>query len=360
MLDILTEINRWIEEDRPFALATVIQTWGSSPRGAGSAMAIREDMQIAGSVSSGCVENEVIEAALDTIKTGKPKILEFGVSDDKAWSVGLSCGGTIKVFVEKHPAFSMNPAEQEIWNRLTHAIEKNKPCILLKNLSASEGTFDRHLLVFSDGSYVGDWGELTFQAREAALRAYDERRSETVEIKKQEIFAQVFRRKPKLIIIGGSHVAVELVKFSSQLGFEATIIDPRKVFTSTERFPVQPQKIISEWPEKVLPDLDANEDTYAVLLTHDPKIDDEALRVLLPSNVAYIGALGSKKTHAKRCARLEEAGFSEAQIARIFGPIGLDINASSPAEIALSIMGEIIKTKNTRQESKKAKEKSEK
>lgn len=349
MLDILNEITRWIEKDKPFALASVIQTWGSSPRGVGSAMAIREDMQIAGSVSSGCVENEVIEAALKTLKTGRAKILEFGVSDDKAWSVGLSCGGTIKVFVEKYPACSENTVEREIWNQLTHAIKENKPCILLKNLSTSEGRFSRHLLVYSDGSCEGDWGELTPWARETALRVYGDRTSQTVEVEKQEIFVQVFRRRPKLIIIGGSHIAVELVKFSSQLDLETTIIDPREVFTSTERFPVQPKRIIPEWPAKVLPALDLNEDTYAVLLTHDPKIDDEALNVLLPSRIAYIGALGSKKTHAKRCARLREAGFSEEQIARIFGPIGLDINASSPAEIALSIMAEIILTKNARQ-----------
>lgn len=313
-------------------------------------MAIREDMQIAGSVSSGCVENDVIEAALDTIKTGKSKILEFGVSDDKAWSVGLSCGGTIKVFVEKHPAFSENLQEQQIWNKLTHAIDENKPCILLKNLSALANQPHRHLLVYPDGGHHGSWGELTSQAKEIALRLYGERKSETVQIGENKIFIQVFSRKPKLIIIGGSHISIPLVKFARELEFETIVIDPRKVFTSPARFPIRPDKIISEWPQNVLPNIDLNEDTYAVLLTHDPKIDDEALKILLPSNVAYIGALGSKKTHAKRCARLREAGFSDEQIARIVGPVGLAINASSPAEIALSIIGQIIETKNGKRE----------
>lgn len=350
MLDILEDITHWIKEGKPFALATVIQTWGSSPRKAGSAMAIREDMQIAGSVSNGCVENEVIEAALDTIKTGKPKILEFGVSDDKAWSVGLSCGGTIKVFVEKHPAFLKDPEEQKFWNQLTNAIEDNKPCILLTNLSVSESQLIRHLLVYPDKDHQGNWGKLTSQAKKIALKLYHERRNETAQIGDQEIFVQVFPRKPKLIIIGGSHISIPLVKFANELGFEIFIIDPRKVFASPERFPVQPKKIFTEWPQNVLSDLDLNEDTYAVLLTHDPKIDDEALKILLPPKVAYIGALGSKKTHAKRCVRLREAGLSDEQISRIHGPVGLDINASSPAEIALSIVGQIVETKNARRE----------
>lgn len=350
MLDILNEINGWIEEGKPFALATVIQTWGSSPRRVGSAMAIREDMQIAGSVSGGCVENEVIETALYTIKTGKSKILEFGVSDDKAWSVGLSCGGTIKVFVEKHFAFSQNPDESEIWNHLTHAIENNNPVILLKNLSEDVDGVNGHLLIYPDKSHYGNWGKYTDRAKEKALKQYEERKSGFVQIDDQEIFVQVFPRKPKLIIIGGSHIAVDLVKFSRELKFEVIIIDPRKIFTSVDRFPVQPEKIIADWPQNILPDLDLNEDTYAVLLTHDPKIDDEALRILLKSNVAYIGALGSKKTHAKRCVRLRNTGFNNDQIGRIHGPAGLDINAYSPTEIALSIMGQIIKTRNARLE----------
>lgn len=353
MIDILNDIKYWVKEVKPFALATVIQTWGSSPRGVGSTMAIREDMQITGSVSSGCVENEVIEAALDTIKTGMPKILEFGVSDDKAWSVGLSCGGTIKVFVEIHPLFSENPKEQEVWNQLTHAIESNMPCILLKNLSASENQLNRHLLVYPDKSYQGDWGELTPKARDNALQLYSERKSGLIKIKEQEIFSQVFPRKPKLIIIGGSHISIPLLKFTRELGFETLVIDPRKVFASPDRFTVPPEKIFTEWPQNVLPDLDLNENTYAVVLTHDPKIDDEALKILLPSKVAYIGALGSKKTHTKRCTRLRDAGFSDKQIARIFGPIGLDINASSPTEIALSIIGQIVETKNMRAKNKK-------
>ena len=313
-------------------------------------MAIRENRQIVGSVSSGCVENEVIEAALDTIKTGKPRILEFGVSDDKAWSVGLSCGGTIKVFVEGHPVFSKDPEERKIWNQLTHAIVNNKPCIVLKSLSVSESNLNRHLLVYPDEDHQGNWGKLTSQAKEIALQLYHERKNETVQIGDQEIFVQLFPRKLKLIIIGGSHISIPLVKFAHELGFETLVIDPRKVFASPERFKVQPEKIFTEWPQNVLPNLDLNEDTYAVLLTHDPKIDDEALKILLPSKVAYIGALGSKKTHAKRCARLRDAGFSDNQIARIYGPVGLDIDASSPTEIALSIIGQIIERKNARRE----------
>lgn len=348
MIDILHEIRTWIEERKPFALATVIGTWGSSPRQVGSAMAVSEDMRIAGSVSGGCVENEVIEAALDVLKNNRVRVLEFGVSDDKAWSVGLSCGGTIKVFVEKHFAFSRNPVEQEIWDRLTHAIDDNDPIMLLKKLSEDEDAFNRHLLVSADGGHWGDWGALSEKAKSVALTLYHQRKSEITQIERQEVFVQVFSRKPTLLIIGGSHISIPLVKFAHELNFETVVIDPRKVFASKERFPLQPGKLIAGWPQEVLPDIDLNEDIYAVLLTHDPKIDDEALKILLRSNVAYIGALGSAKTHEKRCARLKENGFSDEEISRIHGPVGLNINASTPHEIALSIIGQVVEMKNSK------------
>ena len=164
----------------------------------------------------------------------------------------------------------------------------------------------------------------------------------------EAVFVQGFPRRDQLLIIGAGHITIPLVQFAAPLSFETAVIDPRRVFSSIERFEVAPHQLFSQWPGEVLSGLDLTDDTYAVLLTHDPKIDDEALHVLLKTPVAYIGALGSRKTHAKRVERLREAGFSTAEIERIKGPAGLDIRAKAPAEIALSIMAEIVAAKRSR------------
>jgi len=179
------------------------------------------------------------------------------------------------------------------------------------------------------------------------LENYQHRQNEQVLLEDEPVFVQVFPPKGRLIIIGAGHISVPLVKFARELDFEVVIIDPRKIFAAADRFPVPPDDLLHQWPQEALPQMDLNEETCAVLLTHDPKIDDPALHLLLNSKARYIGALGSGKTHQKRCERLQEAGFSEAAIERIRGPVGLDIGAGTPAEIALSIIAEIVKVKRT-------------
>ncbi len=343
MREILADLNRWISLDQQFATATVIQTWGSAPRVVGSVMAIRQDMQVAGSVSGGCVENAVIEEALQVLKTGMPKELEFGVSDEKAWSVGLTCGGKIKVFVEKHISLSEDPHDRKIWQALKSALENNRPAILLTGLDPES---KNHLLVYPDDhSHLGDWGSETQQAIDNALTAYQAHDSREFALGDKRIFAQVFPRPDRLLIIGAAHISIPLVKFARDLDFETIVIDPRKIFADQRRFPVPPHQLLETWPDEALKEFHLNEDTYAVLLTHDPKIDDPAIHILLRNPVAYIGALGSKKTHAKRCQRLRDAGFSDSEIGRIRGPVGLEIDARTPAEIALSIMSQIVALK---------------
>ncbi len=345
MQDIFGEIKSWIDDGKPFALATVINTWGSSPRGVGAAMAVTKDQEVVGSVSGGCIEGAVIEEAQKVLESGGARQLNFGVSDDTAWSVGLTCGGKVSLLVEKHFAFSTDRYEREIWKGLKNAIEGNQPAILLTRLESHSSS---HLLAYPDGSITGDWGHLNEEVIPQALRAYEQRKNQVATINQQDIFVQIFPRKDRMLIIGAAHISIPLVKFAKEFDFEVTIIDPRKVFATPERFPTPPEHLFTEWPEEVLPQLQPDEDTYAVLLTHDPKIDDVALHHFLKSDVAYIGALGSRKTHAKRCERLKEAGFSEEIIARIRGPAGLDIHAQTPAEIALSIMAQVIETKRRR------------
>ncbi len=343
MHDIITDIQTWIERNEPFALATVIQTWGSSPRGTGSTMAVTADMKVAGSVSGGCIEAAVIDEAIRVIPSGAAKELSFGVTDETAWSVGLSCGGTVKVFIERHPAFSESAIEVAIWRELSCALADNRPAVLLTRLSPENPT---HLLAYPDGSVTGDWGSLTEAAVHCALDCYARRSNEVAEIAGEAVFNRVFPRKDELIIIGAGHITIHLVRLASDLNFNSVVIDPRRVFAAPERFPVRPTLLTDEWPESVLSERQLTEDTYALLLTHDPKIDDPALHILLRSPVAYIGALGSRKTHARRCERLREAGFRDAEIARISGPAGLAIGAKSPAEIAISMMAEVVKVKH--------------
>lgn len=341
MIDIFGQILNWTSNNKPFALATVIKTWGSSPRPIGSAMAVSQDLEMIGSVSGGCVEGAVLKEAAQILKSGQPKRLHYGVSDEDAWSVGLSCGGKIQVFLEPFLAFSTDDKEQEIWGVLEQRIRSNEGSVLLSELSDEASN---HVLVLPDGQMVGKNQEASLLKE--GMRVYKERKNQVVELGDRMFFAQVYPPKSQMFIIGAAHITVDLVHFAQQFGFETIVIDPRGVFAGKTQFISQPEHLIEDWPAEVLPNYQFDPYSYAVILSHDPKIDDQALHLLLRSDVAYIGALGSKRTHAKRVARLEKAGYSAEEIARIHAPIGLGIHAKTPREIALSIIAEIIQTKN--------------
>ena len=339
MKDLLQTISAWTNKNKPFAIATVIQTWGSSPRPVGSTMLISEEMEMAGSVSGGCVEGTVIKAALPLIENGTGQRLAYGVTDEDAWAVGLSCGGKMQVYTERFLAFDTRKEEQAAWGQLDICLKKNEPCVFLTKIVDGQGA---HTVILPDGNIAGQL--ISEDLKKESLRAYNERKNQV--IGGGQYFAQVFPRKSQMLIIGAAHITADLVKLAGMYGFETVVIDPRGVFAKKTQFPNPPDQIFEKYPAEVLPDFTLDAYTYSVILSHDPKIDDNALHILLKSNVAYIGALGSRKTHAKRTARLQEAGFSENEIARIHAPIGVDIKAKTPVEIALSVMGEIIKVKN--------------
>jgi xanthine dehydrogenase accessory factor len=342
MFDILPDIEKWVEAKKPFALATVIRTWGSAPRPVGSALAVTGDKEMAGSVSGGCVEGAVIKEAQKILESGRPQRLKFGVSDEDAWSVGLTCGGAIHVWTERFLAFDEDPTERKIWEKLHHCLTHNTGCILLTNMN---GKKNEHLLVVpSEDTAIGHKKSDALTA--LAMQAYRERKNQTLEYGEEQYFARVFPRKSQLLIVGAAHITTDLVRLGNLYDFETIVIDPRGIFANKTQFPEPPHQLFVDWPAEVLPGFTLDEYSYAVLLTHDPKIDDQALHLLLRSSIGYIGALGSSRTHAKRVKRLQEAGFPEEEIARIHAPVGVDIKAKRPKEIALSILAEIIKVKN--------------
>lgn len=341
MIDIFSTISDWVKQDQPFALATVIHTWGSAPRMRGAALAISHKQDMAGSVSGGCVESTVAQKAMEVLATGIPQKLEFGITNESAWAVGLTCGGELTVFVEPFPAFSSNQSEVSAWKALEEAVAKNLGGTLITSIS---GESNAHTFVHPDGQSSGK--PISKDLAQQAYNAWKNRRNEVLTENESQYFALAIPRKSQLVIIGAAHIAADLVDLASQFGFETTVIDPRGFFANHTQFPTQPDQMLTQWPTEALKDFSMDAYTFAVILSHDPKIDDQALEILLRSEVAYIGALGSKRNHEKRRSRLLAAGFSEEQVNRVHGPVGLDIGAKLPKEIALSILAEIIAVKN--------------
>ena len=332
MRDVLPTLRRWTEEEKRFALATVTRTWGSSPRAVGSVMGVCSDGSICGSVSGGCIESAVIEEALLALESGEPRRLHFGhVSDERAWEVGLSCGGEIDVWIDPLPA----ERDPGLWQRLTERVAGDLPAVLATRYEPL------HQVLWAPGSLCED---LPDEVGRAIEESYRNRRCTEFE----GWFLNVLPCRDRLVIIGAVHIARALVPLAQAVGFETVVVDPRKAFATEEAFGAGPNRIIDQWPEEALSEIELTEDTYAVVLTHDPKIDDAALAVLLRSDVAYIGALGSRTTQAKKRKELSAKGFSDEEIGRIHGPVGLSIGARTPEEIALSIMAEIVQVKRGR------------
>ena len=238
-------------------------------------------------------------------------------------------------------AFDERPEEQAVWKEFQLCLENNKGCVLMTRLQDGE---TQHLLILPDENVVGE--QVSNEIVQAGLKAFSERKNQIIEQDGVEWFAQVFPRKSQMIIIGAAHITVDLVQLANMYGFETIVIDPRGIFSNKTQFTLPPDKIFEQYPSEVLGNHQLDAYTYAVVLSHDPKIDDNALHILLGSKVGYIGALGSRKTQAKRVARLQEAGFSEEEIGKIHSPVGVSINAKTPKEIALSIMAEVIQVKN--------------
>jgi len=303
----------WIGTGKAAALATVIETWGSAPRRVGAQMVVSSAGEMEGSVSGGCVEGAVVLEALEALEEGAVRLLEYGISDGDAFAVGLACGGTIRVLVEPIGEGGM---PLDMLKALVAARAARVPVAYVTALDGSA----RHLQEHGH--------EDRFRADRSGLE--DDGQG----------FVAIHNPPLRLVVVGAVHIAQALVPMAQIAGFDAIVVDPREAFGSVARFPQA--QLVNDWPDAALEAIGLDARTALVLLTHDPKLDDPALHVGLRSGAFYIGALGSTRTHAARVARLDEAGFDPDAIARINGPVGLNIKASGPAEIAVSILAQMI------------------
>jgi len=305
----------YIDDGYPTALATVLETWGSAPRPVGAQLAIRADGVFMGSVSGGCVEGAVVAEAQEALETGLCQILEYGVSDEQVFAVGLACGGKIRILVE--PTGTGQGPDLDLLRQLAAHRAARTPIAYQVNLS--------------------DWSRALISAEQMPERfARDKSGLEG------DLFSVIHNPPLKMIIVGAVHIAQALVQMAEIAGYDVHLIDPRDSFGAAERF--RDRHVVNDWPDAALQAIGVHSRTAVVTLSHDPKIDTPALEVALNSDAFYIGALGSRRTHGKRVQALSGAGFDADRIARIHGPIGADIGASTPAEIAVSIMAEVTQT----------------
>ena len=348
MRDVLDDLLAWWRADQPAAMATVVGTWRSAPRPPGATMLVGPDGTAVGSVSGGCVEGAVYELGQATLGSGQPTLARYGVSDDDAFEVGLTCGGTIEIFIERVDRTGWPELAQ-----LAESVAAHQPvatATLIRGPAERLGGRltiwpDRHIgtlqvpgldeVVLADARgalSAGRTGPISYGAD--GQRMGDE----------LTVFIQAFNPPPRMIVFGAIDFAAATARIGQFLGYRVTVCDARPVFATGRRFPGV--EVVVDWPHRYLAGevaagrVDAR--TVVCVLTHDPKFDVPALQVALAQEFAYVGAMGSRRTHTDRVARLRAAGVSAEQIARLHSPIGLDLGARTPEETAVSIAAEII------------------
>ena len=346
MRDILDPITAWWDANQTFGLATVVQTFSSAPREPGAAMAVSATGDVVGSVSGGCVEGAVYELANQVTATGKPVLQRYGISDNDAFAVGLTCGGIIDIFVE--------PASRERFSALgeiAEAVSSGTP-VAVATIIEGPGEIGSRRIIWegerSDGTLgagdrldeaVDDDARGMLAQGLTGVRRYgpdgERRRDELA------VFVQSFAPAPRMLVFGAIDFAAAVAKAGKFLGYRVTVCDARPVFATASRFP-DADEVITDWPHRYLSGVSTDERTVICVLTHDPKFDVPLLEVALRLPAAYIGAMGSRRTHEDRLARLRETGVTEAEISRLRSPIGLDLGARTPEETAIAIAAELI------------------
>lgn len=329
MRELLEQYDAWRAEGHQVGRAVVIRTYGSAPRQEGSVLLVADDGRMVGSVSGGCVEGAAAEAVGEARRTGHARVIRYGISDDQAWSVGLACGGTIDVLVQPEvPADVLAAARAQ-----ATAGEPGMGATVVTELPADApaGPADRPAQVVSSTRSVAD-------LRQDALAAG---RSRVADLGDRSVFIESFPVRPRLVIVGATEIARSLAGLAGALGYERIVIDARSAFATAERFP-DVDRLLTEWPEDAFATIDLGPNDAVAILSHDPKFDEPAIVEAFGRGARYVGAVGSRKTQADRRRRLLEAGLSEAQLAELHGPIGLDLGGREPAETALAILAEIV------------------
>lgn len=365
MRELCKDVESWFNEGVRVALATVVKTWGSSPRAAGSVMAVDERGRMCGSVSGGCVEGSVVEAALDCLDSGSSSLEEFHATMEKAHEVGLSCGGSIDVLVANLDAglfFAERSMIESNARYVRLAVAKSTCADLLGQaiLVAGPGRDGEggdcagvERIELQNGGYAvvstarpAAFSDETVQKAAAeALRRTAREKTGTIALDTMELFFTRCDPVPQLVCVGGVHIAIHLARMASMLGYRTIVIDPRKTFSTAERFSFV-DELVHEWPQEAFKHVELTSATAVCALTHDPKIDVPALSAALGSPAFYIGSLGRYTTQLSRYRELRECGHTDERIGRIYGPIGLDLRGKEPAEIALSVMAEITAVAN--------------
>ncbi|KAE8765907.1 XdhC family protein [Georgenia thermotolerans] len=344
MRDILDEVTAWYRAGTRFALATVVQTWHSSPRSAGAAMAVSESGEVVGSVSGGCVEGAVFELAQEVIATGVPARETYGVSDGDAFAVGLMCGGTLEVFVEL-VTVDRFPDLLDVADAVSR-----RSAMAVATVIGAPGAVGAHIVLTEDAATgsagaaaldhsIAEMGRgMLAQGRNGVIHLgmNGEHRMDDV-----SVFVESFAPSPEMIVFGAIDFAAAVVRIGKFLGYHVTVCDARPVFATRRRFP-DADEIVVEWPHQYLARRTVDERTVLCVLTHDPKFDVPLLVQALGTKAGYIGAMGSRRTHLDRLEKLREAGVGEAALARLASPIGLDLRGRTPEETAVSIAAEII------------------
>ena len=315
MRELLSDLERWRARNERVALARVVATRRSAPRPVGSKLAVSEGGDLAGSVSGGCVENEVYEAAREILRGEPPRLLTYGISDDLALSVGLPCGGEIDVWIDE--------PDRALLEQLEAIVRDDSHAVLLTDLA--------------DGSQ-----RLALQGEDAVTdELIRNGRSQIVELEGRRVFADVFGPPPRLLVYGAVDTAEALCAAAKAVGWHTIVADARGKFATRERIPSADELLVA-WPESALAAVQPDHATAIVVLTHDDKFDVPLLVGALSGDAFYVGALGSRRNQERRRALLLEAGVDESALERIWGPAGLDIGAQTPAETAVSILAEIM------------------
>ena len=334
MYDIRPSLDTWMAAGTPVALATVVRTWGSAPRPVGAKLAIT-DGAFAGSVSGGCVETAVIEAGRAVLAGGRPQRLAFGIADDDAWSVGLACGGEIEVWVHRLDA--------AVYRAVAAAMDREAAVSVGTVIDGPEDVTGGQVVLvdgLDEPPVVNGVPANLVPAIVGHLRGTPPADPPAG----TRLFIDRIVPPPTLVVVGGVHIAVTLVRLARWVGFRTVVVDPREAFANPERFP-DADRIIVDWPEAALASVPLTRSTAVAVLTHDPKLDDPALRAALASDAFYVGALGSPLTQARRRARLAAAGVGADRLDRLHGPIGLDIGARTPEAIALAVLAQVVRVR---------------